>query len=165
MNKTRQPEKFLATFREVSHRLSAHGVVHGANLIFNHPGETRETIEETYAFMDEELARGQSTLIWTCNNFSHFPGSFVDNNRSYYEQKYGTEFLCPEWWKIDEDQNETSRRVVPSSDLSGDRVNLWQEMLQDRDQRMRDSLTPEALSLAANIMYPGWKNDPKYVEV
>ncbi len=163
MNKSRQPQRYLNAFREATHRLSDHGVVHGANLVFNHPGETGETLDETFAFIDEELARGQSTLVWTCHGYLHFPGSYIDNNREHFEKTYGSQFLCPDWWKLDEDQLENARRVIPSRDLTGDRRSLWGRMLRDRDAQLRDALTTEAFSLAASLMYIHWQDDPRFV--
>lgn len=163
MNKSKQPERFIAAFREASHRMSDNGVIHGANLVFNHPGETRKTIEETFAVIDMELARGSSTLVWTSHDYVHFPGSYVDNNRAMYAEKYGTEIIYPEWWKMNQDQNEAGRQVIPSSDLSGERRHLWREMLSQRDRQMRDALTPEAFNFAAQAVNSKWQNDPRFV--
>ena len=162
MNKSKQPEKFLERFRQTSHLLSEHGVVHGANLIFNHPGETRETLRETFAFVDSELNRGPSSLMWACHGYMHFPGSAIDLNQSFYEREFGTQFLDPRWWYGDEDPFVSSRQVIPSSDLSGDNVNLWQQMFRERDGKMRDALTPEAFQIAAGSFYQSWMSDPRY---
>jgi len=163
MNKSRQPERYITTFREASHRMSENGIVHGANLVFNHPGETQKTLEETMAVVDEELAWGQSTLVWTCHDYMHFPGSYVDNNRTMYEQRYGSQFLCPEWWKLDDNQYLSGRRVIPSSDLAGERKQLWRQMLKQRDRKMRDALTPKAFNLAAQAVNQEWQDDPRFV--
>lgn len=165
MNKSRQPDKYLTKYREASHCLSDHGVVHGANLIFNHPGETGKTLQETFAVVDEELSRGMSTVIWTSHDYVHFPGSYIDNNRGLFEEKYGTQFLCPEWWKLSEEQYTNGRKVIPSHDLAGDRLKLWSDMLEARDQQMRDALTPTALSLAAGSQYEKWLNDPRIIDI
>jgi radical SAM superfamily enzyme YgiQ (UPF0313 family) len=165
MNKTKQPEKYLTAFLKASHRLSDHGVVHGANLVFNHPGETQKTLEETFAAVDQELDRGRSSLIWTCHGYAHFPGSFVDNNRAMYEQKYGTKFLNPEWWKVSEEQYHTGRQVIPSHDLAGELQSLWKDMFEEREQQMRDALTLDALNLAAGALYEEWRSDPRLAKI
>ncbi|MEW6051014.1 MAG: radical SAM protein [Candidatus Zixiibacteriota bacterium] len=162
MNKSKQPEKFLDKFRQVSHLLSEREVVHGANLIFNHPGETQRTLEETFDFVDAELDRGPSSLIWTCHGYMHFPGSAVDREQAYFQKECGTQFLCGDWWYKDEDPFVSSRQVIPSSDLSGERVSLWREMFQERDARLRDALIPEAFRMAAATLYSNWMNDPRY---
>jgi radical SAM superfamily enzyme YgiQ (UPF0313 family) len=163
MNKTREPEKFLARFRETSHLLSQYNILHGANLIFNHPGETEETLEETFAWMDSELEMSQSSLIWACSGYMHFPGNRIDQNQSFYEQQYGTRFLCPQWWLVDEDQFLNSGRVVPSRDLDGERLGLWKRMLRERDEKLRNCLTTAAFRQAADTYFPRWRSDPRYV--
>ena len=115
------------------------------------------------AVVDEELAWGQSTLVWTCHDYMHFPGSYVDNNRAMYEQRYGSQFLCPEWWKLDDNQYLSGRRVIPSSDLTGERKQLWRQMLKQRDRKMRDALTPKAFNLAAQAVNQEWQDDPRFV--
>jgi radical SAM superfamily enzyme YgiQ (UPF0313 family) len=165
MNKTKHPEKFLNNFRRISHMLSDHGIVHGANLIFNHPGETRKTLEETFAFVDSELNRSDSSLIWACNSYRHFPGSALDRNRHYYEREFGTVFLNTEWWLDDKDPLAGSMQVVPSRDLSGDRTGMWVKMLRDRDDRFKDCLTQQAFSIAAMSYFREWRDDPRFVEI
>ncbi len=63
MRKTSQPQSYLETFRRTSRRCSDYGIIHGANIIFNHPGETRESLDETFAFIDAELTRRNQTVI------------------------------------------------------------------------------------------------------
>jgi radical SAM superfamily enzyme YgiQ (UPF0313 family) len=162
MKKTLQPERYLETFRRTSRRLSDYGIVHGANIIFNHPGETRRTIGETFSFMDEELQRKNQTAIWVTHNYMHFPGSEVDRNRSSYEQEYGSRFLSPTWWMVDEDQYGNAMKTIPSSDLSGDGVFLWRKMLAGRTDRLKSALSPLAFSFAAETHYMDWQTDPRY---
>jgi radical SAM superfamily enzyme YgiQ (UPF0313 family) len=163
MKKTTQPEKFLAKFKATSRFLSAHGIVHGANLIFNHPGETRQTLEETFAFMDDLLNERQSSLIWACHGYLHFPGSELDRNQAFYEQEFGAQFLGGDWWQKDEDPYVNARRVVPSIDLRGERMDLWKQMFKDRIDAFKSSLSPDAFRLAAENYYQQWKFDPKYI--
>lgn len=165
MNKTKNPDKFLNGFRELSHLLSEHNVVHGANLIFNHPGETEQTLEETFAFMDAELTMSQSSLIWACHGYMHFPGSALDRNRSYYEKEFGSVFLDPSWWREDGDHFVSGRKVIPSRELRGEKTELWKKMLKDRDEELKKCLAPEAFSLAANTYFPDWQYDPRYEDI
>ncbi|UCD16855.1 MAG: B12-binding domain-containing radical SAM protein [Candidatus Zixiibacteriota bacterium] len=162
MKKTRQPEKFLARFRDVSHLLSDHGILHRANMILNHPGETRKTLEKTFELIDTELERRESYLMWACHGYMHFPGCELDTNRKYYEETFGSRYLSPEWWKDDEDQYENSQRFVPSRDLDGANVDLWKRMHAEREQRMKDTLAPRAFRFAANKYFLDWRDDPRY---
>jgi hypothetical protein len=91
----------------------------------------------------------------------HYPGCELDRNRGYYEQKYGSRFLSPEWWKEDLEQFENSQRNIPSSDLADD-VELARRMLNDRDLAMKRALALPAYRFAANKYFPHWQNDPEY---
>jgi radical SAM superfamily enzyme YgiQ (UPF0313 family) len=153
MKKTRSPEKFLTRFREVSHKLSDRGIMHLANLIFNHPGETRKTLDETFSFIDQELARKDTCLMWATYGFMHFPGCELDINREFYEEKYGTRFLRDEWWKEEEDQWLNSLKVIPSRDLDGDGAGLWIKMFEERHDAKLATLSPDARSFAIKNRY------------
>jgi hypothetical protein len=41
-------------------------------------------------------------------------------------------------------------------------VNLWQEMLQERDEKLQASLAPEAWRFAANKYFREWLNDTRF---
>lgn len=162
MRKSKQPEKFLSRFRETSRILSEHGVLHRANLIFNHPGETRKTLTETFAFIDTELRQRNSTLVWASHGYMHFPGSEIDRERSAYQERYGTRFLAPEWWKEDTDQYQNSLQVIPSTDLAESYQSLWQTMMAQREEQMKSALSPKAFRFAAGQHFLHWKDDPRY---
>ncbi len=161
MKKTKQPEKYLEIVKTVSHRLSDAGVLHRANMIFNYPGETHRTLDETFAFMDAELQRKETTFMWAGLGYMHYPGCEMDYNSAWFEQQFGSKILCPDWWKLEEDQYTNCRRNIPSHDLAND-PDLWFEMLTQRDQAMRNTLSPGALRFAANKYFPDWQNDPRY---
>lgn len=165
MNKSRQPKRFLEQFRKVSRLLSEHEIVHGANIIFNHPGETQETLEETFAFIDSVAAQGEGSLMWAGHGYMHFPGSQIDHNRSYYEQQFGTVFLNPEWWHENSNPFITSRQVIPSSDLTGDRADLWRRMFDERVATLKAAMTDKAFRLAAESYFPQWMADQRYASL
>ena len=103
-------------------------MTHRANLIFNHPGETRRSLEETFAFMDRELAQKDSHLIWIPNQYMHFPGCDVDINQKSYEDRFGSKFMCGEWWKEEGNPVLRSQQVIPSRELDGADRDLWSSM-------------------------------------
>jgi radical SAM superfamily enzyme YgiQ (UPF0313 family) len=164
MQKSKQPERFLERFQSVSHLMSEHGVLHRANLIFNHPGESRRTLEATFAFIDRELENRDSSLMWACHGYMHFPGCDCDARREYYEQKFGSRFIAPHWWIEQGDQYENSQRFIPSADLDNGRTGLWREMLDGRSDRMKSSLSQRAFRFAANKYFGDWKNDARYAK-
>jgi radical SAM superfamily enzyme YgiQ (UPF0313 family) len=162
MKKTRVPDKFLNRFRETSHMLSDYGVLHRANLIMNYPGETRQTLDETFGFIDSELRRENTYLMWALARYMHFPGCELYSHMSRYERDYGSQFLCDEWWKKPEDQYDNTVNTVPSADLAGENVDRWRTMFQSRHEAMKATLAPDAFSFAASKYFPEWKNDPRY---
>lgn len=162
MQKSRQPVKFLAKFRQVSRLLSEYRVLHRANLIFNHPGETRRTLEETFTFIDAELQQRNSTLFWASHGYMHFPGSEIDRHRAQYEERYGCRFLVPEWWKEESDQYLNSMQVIPSNDLADSPPDLWQQLVFQREEQMKSALSPKAFRFAASQHFLHWKNDARF---
>ena len=143
--------------------LSSFGVLHNANMIFNFPGETEETLRETFAMIDREVEAGNNSLMWAMYRFMDFPGCEIDRNRTFYETTFGTRFLSPDWWRDENvDQFEACRKNEPSSDLTGDRANLWQEMVNEREARMRDVLTDRAFRFAAQAFFTKWQDDPRF---
>jgi len=162
MNKTKQPAKYLDCFRRVSTALSERKVLHRANMIFNHPGETEATLRETFEFIDSMLTVRESYLMWASHVYMHFPGCDLDFNRSRYETEFGTTFDCGDWWRRDDDQYEASMRTAPSRDLSGERAGLWKEMLDQRESAIRDSLALPAFKFAATKYFQHWKTDARY---
>jgi radical SAM superfamily enzyme YgiQ (UPF0313 family) len=165
MKKTRHPVKFLEQFEHVSELMSTYGVLHRANLIFNHPGETEQTLEQTFAFMDRSFTRGDSCLIWGWHEYMHFPGCEIDRNSRYYEETFGSRFNCPQWWREESDQYEGSVNNVPSHDLSNGRTRLWERLAAERDGKFRASLSQKALKFAAEKYYPEWLDDSRYQQV
>ncbi|MEZ5359784.1 MAG: radical SAM protein [Candidatus Zixiibacteriota bacterium] len=162
MKKTKRPEVYLQRFREISHLCSEHKILHRANMIFNHPGETKKSLQETFTFVDEMLERDESYLMWACHGYMHFPGCDLDREREFYEREYGSKFLSTNWWRENADQYESSMQFVPSRDLDGEDVNLWRKMLDARQERMKATLAPQAFQFAARKYFLDWQNDFRY---
>ncbi len=162
MHKSRTPQKYLDAFVRISRELSDRGIIHRGNLLFNHPGETRETLEETFAFIDSCLGPEHSTLIWVPHSYMHFPGCEVYHERERFEKNYGTNFDCGDWWLGDQDQYVASMSLAPSSSLDGEDRELCWRMMESRMEKMKQVLSPEAFLFAANKYYPYWQDDYRY---
>ena len=162
MRKTKQPGRYLDRFNRLSRELSRRRILHRANIIFNHPGETEKTLQETFAEIDSLLDVQESYLMWICRPYMHYPGCEVDNNRHQYTENYGSRFLNPEWWREDCDQYLASLDSVPSGDLAGERRELWGQMLTEREERFRCGLADEAFRYAAQKYFPAWLDDARY---
>lgn len=165
MHKSRSPAKFLDAFVRASRELSSRGIIHRANLLFNHPGETQESLEETFAFIDGCLEPEHSTLMWVPHTYMHFPGCEVYTERERFEKSYGTRFDCGDWWRGDTDQYEASMSLAPSESLDGDNRELCWRMMEPRMEKMKQILTPQAFRFAANKYYPYWQDDYRYQNV
>jgi radical SAM superfamily enzyme YgiQ (UPF0313 family) len=121
MNKTSDPDSYLKKFINLSRKCSELKIMHDVFLIFNHPGESRETYEEHRKFMEDQVVRklkgGCLRIMY--QRFSFFPGSYVFNHAGKFENQYGFRILYPQWWKEAEDHFITSRSVTPSTDEKG----------------------------------------------
>lgn len=164
MRKTKDPGRYLRHFSECSRMLSDHGVLHNANLIFNHPGENEESLRETFSLIDRELEAGNNNLMWAMYAFMDFPGCEIDQNRKFYENNFGARFLSPDWWRQDVDQFDACRNSEPSADLSGSRAGLWQQLVSEREDRMRNVLTDNAFRFAAQSFFRHWQDDARFAQ-
>jgi radical SAM superfamily enzyme YgiQ (UPF0313 family) len=162
MHKTRQPDKYLEKFRRLSQALSAKRILHRANIIFNHPGETEQTLTETFSFIDTMLEIPESYLIWICRPYMHYPGCEIDRKRQYFEESFGSQFRSPEWWREDRDQYLASLDSSPSADLMEDRGDLWGQMLTAREERFRIGLATPAFLYAADKYFSEWQDESRY---
>ena len=90
MKKPGNPEKTLKHFVEISNYCNEKKVLHRANIIMNHPGETRETVDQTIKFIKQLAERKGNHLFWGIGTFGLFPGSDIHHNYNYYKEKYGT---------------------------------------------------------------------------
>jgi radical SAM superfamily enzyme YgiQ (UPF0313 family) len=165
MRKTKQPDKYLKRFQMVSNALTDRRILHRANIIFNHPGETEQTLRETFGVIDSLLETPESYLMWICRPYMHYPGCELDRNRSHYEQTFGSQFHSPEWWREDRDQYFASLDSIPSGDLTGERKELWGQMLTEREERFRDGLATVAFRYAAEKYFPAWLDESRYQQV
>ena len=121
MNKTVDPQAFLEKFVRVSSICNQLGMLHDVYLIFDHPGETRETYAEFKQFFQDvvkpQLAGGHLRVKY--QRFSFYPGNYIFNHQDLFAKKFGFKANDPEWWKQEGDHYLRSRDVVPSIDENG----------------------------------------------
>ena len=121
MNKTKNPAFFLKKFVELSKLCSDYNIVHDATLILNHPGDSEKILKEYNYFYENKLMRvlngGYLRLIAT--NFFFYPGCDIYKNYSYYNKKFGTKVLHPEWWKENDNHHILGRLIIPSTKEKG----------------------------------------------
>jgi len=119
MGKTIDPQKYLNKFLRLSKKCNDLKILHDAYLIFNHPGETRKTLNEHHTFFNDKINSNlcNNYLRIRFQNYAHFPGTVTYNNIRYYSQKYGTKILYPFWWKSKKDHSFTSNNLIPSEGM------------------------------------------------
>lgn len=118
MKKTKDPDSYLNKFISISKKCSELELLHDVFLIFNHPGESRKTFEEYLNFYEGEVStklKGGYMRLWY-QRYSFFPGSYVFNQATDFEKKYGFRMRHPEWWKQAENHYLISRSIIPFTD-------------------------------------------------
>lgn len=121
MRKTLSPDSFLDNFLHISNACSEHGILHDMFMIFNHPGETQKTYDEFKHFFRDRVSPRlkEGYLRIKYQRFSFYPGSYIYNHQTEFEEKYGFKALHPKWWKEPVDYYDNSRDIIPSIDEKG----------------------------------------------
>ncbi len=145
MNKTRNPKSYLKRARDAITYMNKKEIAYTLFLIFNHPGETCKTYNETIQFL-KSLISSQSKISGCiqAQNYAFFPGSHVHMHLKDYEKKYGTVIAHKEWWKLRGSHSKLARTVIPSRDLL-DRfsdLNYWRNEIADLNQECLTKMPP-----------------------
>lgn len=101
MNKTTDPTTYLKKFENLCRIHKKIDNTCFINLLFNHPGETKESCEENMRKIIN-LIEGEKMGTWAVFNFAlytHFPGTRNYKKMEDFELQYGTLFYYPKWWK------------------------------------------------------------------
>jgi len=121
MNKTLDPNAFLKKFVRISSICNQLDILHDVYLIFDHPGETRETYAEFRQFFQDvvtpQLEGGHLRVKY--QRFAFYPGNYIFNHQELFTRKYGFKANAPAWWKQEGNHYLRSRDVVPSIDENG----------------------------------------------
>ncbi len=141
MNKTADPVHYVQQMNHIIDIFSGSGQELVINILLGYPGETRQTIDETFGF----LGRASSKLDATVPKFSLFrlyPGTPVFQNAKFFEDVLGSVFYLKDWWYYDVDQSLYPTIVDPSryldliSEISyvRDKINDFYKELISRDE-------------------------------
>lgn len=118
MQKGNTPKKYLAAQERLAGLSRKYGLNWAANIIVGHPGETPETLEETYQFVRKVFTTAQSTCGWvSIDPFRLYPGSYVHEAMDQYEAQEGARFYHKTWWKSWYDGPFCAQHVDPSHSL------------------------------------------------
>lgn len=100
MEKSAAPARYLARSREMLRAASALDLPHGVYLLFNHPGETPESTEATWSFVQDLLSRGgPSSGLVSAQSYFHLPGVESARRGAEYAERFGARVAHPRWWR------------------------------------------------------------------
>lgn len=131
MNKTNNPKKYLEHVQYYSGLMDERKIRHNLFMLYNHPGETTKTVEESCQWLKNFIEQKKETYgMILSSRYAYFPGSETFYNFKYYAQKYGTKIKHPEWWKEKGDHYKISRHILPSQELlESDHIFLYEREL------------------------------------
>ncbi len=138
MEKSANPERYLAKYREVLVYADAIGLPHGVYLVFNFPGETPETTRETQHFIDSLGGEDGPMSSWlSAQTFFILPGTQAFEQMAENTASYGTEIRHPNWWKERGDHYALATDVLPSAAWIGredelSAFNWWNQAVNTR---------------------------------
>lgn len=145
IRKSGRLDTYLDRMDNIAERARAYNVPWGANVICGHPGETRESMKTSAAYLERLFLRtGGTTGFLSVDPFRLYPGSPIDAQRSHYESTYGTVFHRPHWWD-DGDPEFLSEWIDPSDELT----------YLERSALQHEYLTPVLAKIGDNFVYEG----------
>lgn len=160
MQKTKNPRVYLEKANKIIRYLNERDIPNKILLIFNHPGETKNTIQEVIRFLDSAfsgLKRISSALH--PNNYFFTPGTRTYSNIKKYEREFGTVVRDKIWWKRPYfDQREFATDILPSLDLYGENTReFWKKDIYNIES-LCDSLRSNnflAFNMGSKILLDG----------
>ena len=99
MNKSNNPSKYLdnaAKFLNLAMQENYGPLI--INLIFNFPGETKNTLDESFNFLTKLVDDG---VFFLTNHLTYglYPGDNIFQHLNYWKTFHGTKIHYPTWWK------------------------------------------------------------------
>ncbi len=117
IDKAGRSADFLDRFIDLAAEASAVGLPWGANMISGHPGETPESLRRSARFAARLFLETPGlTGFLSVDPFRLYPGSLIDRQLAWFEQRFGTRVHRRRWWNFSE-QSFNSEWIDPSADL------------------------------------------------
>lgn len=118
MDKTKDPARYLGALERLAGLSRQHGLNWAANVIVGHPGETRESIGESKAFLERLFTTAKDTCGWlSFDPFRLYPGALVHEELDRWSAEHGARFYHPRWWDSWYDASFRAEHLDPSSTL------------------------------------------------
>ena len=146
MNKAKKPKEYLRKVEENLTCINEKKVLGNFALLMNHPGETPQTVDETFNFFERILAKQRQVSV-VCehnSNFLYLPGTHVFENISYYEKEYGTVIGHKTWWKKHASHIQLAQDNIPSRGLSS-KIEWKSRMQHLNDRYIFNKMATEAM--------------------
>ena len=143
MQKGNKPDAYLQALLRLADLSRRHGLNWAGNIIVGHPGETEESMRETYEFSKQLFTSAKETCGWlSIDPFRLYPGAHIHDHMSHYEETYGSKFYHKTWWKTWYDASFKAEHIDASDTLSFEqRVRLtykyYPSLIQEIIQRFR----------------------------
>lgn len=118
INKTQYPNQYIRAFENVRQVHKELGKPYVLNMIFNHPGEVKESFDLTFNKLQQINTDDEDDImLYNIMPYHSFPGTVAYDNIEFFNNKYGTVLYFPEWWKYEEQLRYGPSMVMPSNDL------------------------------------------------
>ena len=100
MNKTNNPKRYYDKFNDIFEANKKLEYPYMLNILFNHPGESMESINITFNKLNELKNNDKNALVnYNIKLYSHFPGTYNYNKIYKFMNELGTINYIPKWWK------------------------------------------------------------------
>ncbi|MEX2726258.1 MAG: radical SAM protein [Candidatus Sigynarchaeum springense] len=116
MNKTKDPMRYIYNMNRIIDTFFHSGRELVVNILIGFPGETRRTIDETFAFLARSSPKLDSTLL-KFSLFRIYPGTPVFRYTPFFHDVFGSIFYTKDWWYHDVDHSLFPSIVDPSRHL------------------------------------------------
>ena len=165
MHKTKDAQTYLENAKKVIKYLNEKDIPNILLFIFNHPGETKDSIQEAIRFLDSTLSKLKriSTTLYA-HNYLFTPGTSTYQNIRKYEKEFGTVVKHKTWWKEPYfEQQDLADKILPSKDLYDDNErDAWKKYFYDMQQLclMRKSDNFLAFDMGCRILLGNRRFNP-----
>jgi radical SAM superfamily enzyme YgiQ (UPF0313 family) len=127
---------------------NAKGIPGLITVVFNRPGETRETADETLDRLEAYVAaQPNASLRLAATTWAYMPYADESTDIDFPAERYGTRYMHAEWWREGIPFERAARAVIASSDLSdlepGD-DSYWRPRFDALAEEIGRKLTQEA---------------------
>jgi radical SAM superfamily enzyme YgiQ (UPF0313 family) len=128
MKKTKNPKTYLSAFSSNITSLDKAGIYVICNILFGHPGETENSMNQTMDYI-ENISQKVQNMIPSVSKYMLIPGSEIYSCQSRYINDYHAKFHYPHYWTIPKCYALSSSMVDPSSKFTYygviDKISKW----------------------------------------